>query len=76
MNPITNRIYVTNQGSDNVSVIDGFFNVVIATIKVGVSPERVDVNPTTNRIHVTNAVSNNVSVINGITNTVIATLAQ
>jgi YVTN family beta-propeller protein len=74
VNSSTNRIYVTNAMSNNVSVIDGATNTVVATVPVGNSPYQVDVNPSTNRIYVANSVSNNVSVIDGATNTVTATV--
>ena len=74
VNPNTNRIYVTNDSSDNVSVIDGASNTVVATVAVGSYPHGVAVNPNTNRIYVANSVSNNVSVIDGATNTVVATV--
>jgi YVTN family beta-propeller protein len=74
VNSATNRIYVTNATSSNVSVIDGATNTVVATVPVGNTPYQVDVNPSTNRIYVANSVSNDVSVINGATNTVVATV--
>ena len=70
-NPVTNRIYVANIGSNTVSVIDSATNGVIATVPVGVNPFGVAVNSATNRIYVVNAGANTVSVINGATNTVI-----
>ena len=74
VNPTTDRVYVANNVSYNVSVIDGSTNQVIATVPVGTRPLGVDVNPTTDRVYVTNTVSNNVSVIDGSTNQVIATV--
>lgn len=68
-----NRIYVANKYSNNVSVINGFTNNVIATVSVGVKPYGIAVNPNTNRIYVTNY--QNVSVIDGSTNNVIATVS-
>ncbi|WP_257150131.1 exosporium leader peptide-containing protein [Bacillus cereus] len=41
----TNLIYVTNLNNNNVSVIDGIVNRVIATIPVGNGPVGVGVNP-------------------------------
>ncbi|MEX6702938.1 hypothetical protein ABS315_25640 [Peribacillus frigoritolerans] len=51
MNPNTNRIYVANDFSNNVSVIDGATNTVIATVGVGGVPRGVVVNPNTNAIY-------------------------
>jgi YVTN family beta-propeller protein len=62
-NPATNRIYVANPLSNNISVIDGATNAVTATATVGSYPYAVTVNPTTNRIYVTNRDDNTVSVI-------------
>ena len=50
VNPTTNRIYVANLNSKNVSVIDGGTNKVVATVPVGSWPRGVAVNPTSNRI--------------------------
>jgi len=37
VNPVTNKIYVTNQGSANVTVIDGATNAH-ATVAAGTTP--------------------------------------
>ena len=66
--------YITNAGSDSVSVIDIDRNVVVATIPVGVSPQGVAVNATGTRIYAANAGGNSVSVIHGASNSVVATL--
>jgi YVTN family beta-propeller protein len=73
VNATTNRIYVANRTSNNVSVIDGTNNTVSATVTVGTTPFGVGVNATTNRIYVANTNTNNVSVIDGTNNTVSAT---
>jgi YVTN family beta-propeller protein len=78
VNPLTNRIYVSNNGNNTVSVIDGLANAVTATIPVGSGPAGVGVNPSTNRVYVAdNGVGigpGSVSVIDATTNTVIATI--
>jgi len=66
--------YITNGGSNSVSVIDTSTNTVTATIKVGKSPEGVVVNPNGKKVYVTNINSNTVSVINTTTNKVTATI--
>ncbi len=48
---MTNKIYVANSGSNNVTVIDGVTNST-ATVSTGDSPMSVAVNPVTNRIYV------------------------
>jgi len=74
VNSSTNRIYVANYNSNNVSVIDGASNTVVATVATGSNPEQMALNPSTNRVYVTNPGSNNLSVIDGASNTV-ATVA-
>jgi YVTN family beta-propeller protein len=66
--------YITNEGSNNVSVINTATNTVIATIPVGFAPFGVTVTPDSTKVYVTNQFSNNVSVIATATNTVIATI--
>jgi YVTN family beta-propeller protein len=54
LNPSTNLGYVTNDGSNNLSVVDLSTNppLVIGTVPV-TSPWHVALNPTTNRLYVT-----------------------
>ena len=66
------NIYVTNSGSNTISVIDGKTNKVVATIPVGTSPHRVAL--CRSKLYVTNSGSDNVSVIDGKTNKVVATI--
>ena len=66
--------YVTNAGSDTVSVIDTATNTVTATIPVGSTPVRAAVTPDGTRAYVTNAGSDTVSVIDTATNTVTTTI--
>ena len=83
-NPNGKWVYVANNGSNNVSVIDTATNKVVSTITVGTSPTAVAVNPSGTRTYVTNTgnilTGGTVSVIdtttiNGIaTNKVIATI--
>ena len=81
VNPLTNRVYVTNIGDGTVSVISGLgergspqSRPVIATIRVGSSPARVAVNPLTRTAYVTNSGSGSVSVIDLRTNKVTTTI--
>jgi YVTN family beta-propeller protein len=73
VNTNTNRIYVGNNSTNNVAVIDGASNAVVATVSVGGDPSAVAVNSNTNRIYVAMA-NNAVSVIDGASNTLVATL--
>jgi len=74
VNQVTNRVYVSNLLSNNVSVIDGSTNQVIATVPVGNSPEVLEVNSGINMIYVANVGSGTVSVVDGASNTVTATI--
>ncbi|HRY60428.1 MAG TPA: IPT/TIG domain-containing protein [Patescibacteria group bacterium] len=75
VNQTTNKIYVANQTSGNVSVINGATNAWIKNITVGTGPRAIAVNSVTNRIFVANTSSNNVSVIDGSTDTLISNIA-
>ena len=76
VNTTTGKIYVANSGSNNVSVIDGASNAVVATVTDphAIAPVALAVNATTNTIYVANSQSNNVTVIDGATNSVTATI--
>ena len=89
VNPVTNKIYVTNRcGNDpnctsvgTVTVIDGATNNTLS-VNVGYRPYGVAVNSVTNKIYVSNSCGSDpncnsvgtVSVIDGVSNTVIGTV--
>ena len=86
VNAANGDVYVTNDGSGTVSVIDAnpldtrTYNTVIATITVGTNPNAVAANATNNDVYVTNFTDNTVSVIDANPtdpnyNTVIETIA-
>src|ERR1044072_360651 len=75
VNSATNKIYVANQFSATVSVIDGASNNVIATIPLAGDLRAVAVNPVTNRIYVpVYQRSNILYTIDGTADTVVSTL--
>ena len=77
VNPVTNKIYVTNYDSNSVSVIDGTTNTVTATVAVGANPVGAAINPVTNMIYILNSGNGQgttISVIDGDTDTVVATV--
>lgn len=75
VNPVTNKFYVSNWSSNNISVIDDNTGTVTTVADPNaVNPGAVAVNTKTNKIYVVNAGSNNVTVIDGATNSV-ATVA-
>lgn len=67
VNAVTNRIYLPDYESDNVTVIDGATNAT-STVSAGIDPIAVAGNPVSNKIYVVNVNSNNVTVIDGATN--------
>jgi YVTN family beta-propeller protein len=66
VNPVTDKIYVANSGSNNVTVIAGATNAT-TTVAVGRTPIALAVNPLTDRIYVANQTSGDVTVIDGST---------
>jgi len=83
--PSNGYLYVTNGWfggyggyvwyyTNNVTVINGATNTVIANISVGEGPYGVLYDPSNGYIYVTNTAQNNVSVIDGANNTVIASI--
>jgi len=76
VNSVTNRVYVANAGSKDVSVINGATNVEVTRVPLGCIPEIpncVAVNEVTNHIYVSCFYSGTVSVIDGATNAVVGT---
>jgi YVTN family beta-propeller protein len=67
--------YITNLGSNTVSVIATATNTVTATIPVGAEPRGAAVSPDGSTVYITNTVDGTVSVVNTATNTVIATIS-
>jgi len=69
-------LYVTNSGSDCVTVIDRQQDRVVATIAVDQSPMGIVASPNGDKIYVANSGSNNISVIDTGLNRVINTIAN
>lgn len=72
VNPILNRIYVANQTSNDVTIINGANNTTMQTVNTGTFPVAVAVNPATNRIYV--GISGGISVIDGANNSIVTTI--
>ncbi|MDQ3978682.1 MAG: serine/threonine-protein kinase [Actinomycetota bacterium] len=73
VNPRTNRLYVANSGSLNVTVIDGESRQVLATVPMSTRPQSVAVNQRSGRVYVATAESS-VVVISGDSNEVVGTI--
>ena len=71
VNPVTNKIYVSDGGTNSVTVIDGATNTA-STFSIGGGnfPGDIAVNPLTNKVYVSSV--DYVTVINGATNTISA----
>jgi YVTN family beta-propeller protein len=66
VNQSTGLVYVTNEASDSVSVINANTRRQVAPpIPVGIDPQGVAVDPKTDMIYVTNFSSDSLSIING-----------
>jgi YVTN family beta-propeller protein len=65
---VTNMIYVTNNISNTVTVINGATNDT-SIVNVGINPSAIAVNPITNMIYVANYGDSSVTAINGSNNT-------
>jgi YVTN family beta-propeller protein len=66
VNPVTNKIYVTNYMEGTVSVIDGINNKIIGNlIKLDPGVEGIAVNPLTNKIYAANGINTTLYVIDG-----------
>lgn len=75
VNSVTNKIYVANFQSSDVTVIDGATNTLnLVTDAKAINPTGIAVNEITNTIYVTNSGSNNVTVIDGQTDSIAATV--
>jgi DNA-binding beta-propeller fold protein YncE len=73
VNPVTNKVYVANDNSQNITVLDGATNS-ITTIPAGHTVTGISVNATTNKIYAIAADNSHILVIDGSTNTIIASL--
>ncbi|TEU17475.1 MAG: DUF11 domain-containing protein [Anaerolineales bacterium] len=65
VNPITNRVYVTDTGADSLVVIDGTNNELLVSLPVGSYPDAVAVDPEANRIYVANAGDGSLWILDG-----------
>jgi YVTN family beta-propeller protein len=70
----TGEVFVTNTGSNNVSVLSGNDSAPVDTIGVGSEPMGISYDPTNGNLYVANNGSDNVSVISGTRLSVVATI--
>jgi len=67
VNPATQKVYVANRESRNVTIIDSITNST-TTVATGGGPAALAVNPATNKIYVVNMFDGTVTVIDGADN--------
>ncbi|HKD83890.1 MAG TPA: YncE family protein [Terriglobales bacterium] len=67
VNQVTNKIYIANQNSNNVTIINGA-TLSTSTISAGLAPDALVVNSVTNKVYIANANGNSVTVLDGTTN--------
>lgn len=70
----TNTIFSVNQFLEDVTVIDGNANTILATIAVGASPSGAEFIESVNLLYVLNQGSSSISIIDPTTNTVVQTI--
>ena len=67
-------LYVANQGSNSVSMVNTFTGSVVGSIAVGSAPFGITFDSTNGFLYVTNTASNTVSEIDGSSNSVVGTV--
>ncbi len=65
INPSAHSVYVVNQASDSVSVIDAGKLTIKKTITVGSNPVAIAANPPSNMVYVANSGGGTISAITG-----------
>ena len=72
-NSTNNKVYCANAGTNDITVIDGATNHVVATVRTGSGPRDLCYNPVDNKIYSANEGDSTVTVIDGAGDSVIAT---
>ena len=74
VNEATNKVYVANWGTGDVTVLDAGTRAILKDVPVGHSPTFVEIHEETNRIYVVRYGSNSLVVIDGATDTIESTV--
>jgi YVTN family beta-propeller protein len=74
VNPNTNMIYVTNEFSNTLSVINGRTDDIETATPILSTPYDVDVDPYSGKVYVANLGSDSISILDGATKDIIATV--
>jgi|GEM_PF-1988943 len=75
VDPTRDLVYVTNTGSDNVTVLDGSTGASVANVPVGQSPTGIAYDANVDEVFVADSASSNVSVISGSTRAIVGAVA-
>ncbi|HZZ91750.1 MAG TPA: YncE family protein [Usitatibacter sp.] len=67
VNAATNRIYVANEFSNAVTILDGASNAILGNVTVGSRPQYIAVNAATNKVYVSNGGDSSQTVIDAAT---------
>ena len=70
VNPNTDRVFVTNNYADTVSVIDGSTNSLVSVFKVGSGPFGIGINPETDILYVARGHNDILTVVDGSTHNI------
>lgn len=73
--PITSKVLIVNNGSNNVTILNSKDNSLAATVPVGTAPSAIAIHSTTNKAYVANSGSGNISILDTLTNTVTGTMS-
>jgi YVTN family beta-propeller protein len=65
LNSTTHRVYVANTHGNNVTVINGTLNSVIATVNTGNGPYAIAIDATANDAYVATMAGENLTMIDG-----------
>jgi len=74
-NPVTARVYISNQSDNSVVVLDANTNTIVATISMPAIPHALAVNSGNNRIYIVAAAMNKLYVLDGDTNQLIGNVS-
>jgi YVTN family beta-propeller protein len=74
LDPVARRLYVANNRSTSLSIVDAAANVVLATVALDAAPNQVAVNPLTGRVYVSSFDARSTTIIDGRSASVLSTL--
>ena len=70
----SDKVFVANYGSGNVTIIDGTTDSVVATANAGPNPQAIAVDPSNHKVFVANTRASTVTVLDGTNHTIVGTI--